>query len=301
MTSSIRFFLGVEATPDDVPFEILSSSREDGYSRQLIVYGSPDGDKIKAFLFLPEGKFSGSAVLVHHQHNSGRRFGKSEVAGLVGDPLQAFGPALARRGIVALAPDSICFEDRRREGFLSDSDDEPGAFQHYLEMSYRLVNGDSLMRKVLSDAALGLSLLRTLAHIDPGRVGVAGHSMGGNTAIFQAATDHRVSFACCSGALASYRTKIRSQTGLEMALIIPGFLQEFDMVDVVRAIAPRPLLVLSASRDSYSADAEQIVAEALKYFSSESENPTLEHCRFEGEHGLDLSRFNRIVDWLSAR
>jgi dienelactone hydrolase len=38
------------------------------------------------------------------------------VFGIAGDRWQAFGPALARRGWVVLAPDSVAFEDRRRSG-----------------------------------------------------------------------------------------------------------------------------------------------------------------------------------------
>ncbi len=41
--------------------------------------------------------------------------GKSEVCGLAGNPLQAFGVALVKKGFVVLAPDSICFEDRKEK------------------------------------------------------------------------------------------------------------------------------------------------------------------------------------------
>lgn len=42
------------------------------------------------------------AVLINHQHNGERHLGKSEVCGLAGNPLQAFGPELARHGFVVL-------------------------------------------------------------------------------------------------------------------------------------------------------------------------------------------------------
>ena len=66
--------------------------------------------------------------------------GKAEVAGLAGEPLQAFGPALARRGVVVLAPDSICFEDRRPSG--PGTEPREGDFiEHLKEASYRLRRG----------------------------------------------------------------------------------------------------------------------------------------------------------------
>src|SRR5256885_1143919 len=77
--------------------------------------------------------------------------------------------------------------------------------QHYDEMCYRLLRGDTLMRKVLDDSARAISLLQTHPQIDPGRTGILGHSYGGNTVLFHAALDERIRFACASGAACSYR------------------------------------------------------------------------------------------------
>jgi len=133
--------------------------------------------------------------------------GKAEVAGLAGEPLQAFGPALARRGVVVLAPDSICFEDRRPSG--PGTEPREGDFiEHLKEASYRLVSGRLLMTTVRGDAARALSALRSLPAVDPARAGVLGHSYGGNTTLFHAALDERVRLAAASGAAASYRRRI---------------------------------------------------------------------------------------------
>src|SRR5687767_5243362 len=92
-------FLGFCITETPVPFTTHSVSGEPGYRRLLINYAGDEGDRIPAYLLLPYGDGPFAAVLVHHPHNGQRHFGKSEVARLVGDPLQAFGPALAGRGI----------------------------------------------------------------------------------------------------------------------------------------------------------------------------------------------------------
>lgn len=68
-----------------------------------------------ALLLTPE-RPSGAAVVVHHQHHAQWHLGKSEVAGLDGDRWQAFGPALARRGVTVMAHDAVGFEDRRPGG-----------------------------------------------------------------------------------------------------------------------------------------------------------------------------------------
>ncbi|WP_313129348.1 hypothetical protein [Anaerocolumna sp.] len=100
------------ATPH-IEYRLLDSTKEDGYTRHLIEYDSY-GDKVIAFLLLPEILDKNPAILINHQHNREHHLGKSEVCGLAGNPLQAFGPELAKKGFVVLVPDSICFEERRK-------------------------------------------------------------------------------------------------------------------------------------------------------------------------------------------
>ena len=177
-----------------VSYEVLNSVQEDGYTRQLISYAS-HGDKVSAFLLLPDKLEGNPAVLINHQHNREHHLGKSEVCGLAGNPLQAFGPELARKGFVVLAPDSICFEERRKDPTVEGFD----FWQHFQEMTYRVLSGEFLMKKVLTDAMNGVSLLRGLPFVDAERIGTLGHSYGGNTVLFLVALDERISFACTSG------------------------------------------------------------------------------------------------------
>ena len=90
---------------------------------------------------------------------------------------------MAQRGIAVLAPDSICFEDRRKNvrGVEVNSAD---TMQHFNELCYRLLRGDTLMRKVLDDSARAVSMLQQHPAIDASRIGMIGHSYGGNTVLF---------------------------------------------------------------------------------------------------------------------
>jgi dienelactone hydrolase len=294
----LRDWLRLRDPKPAMEFEVLATHAEPSFERLAVTYRSLDGDAIPALLLLPKQMGEpAAAVVVHHQHNGERHFGKSEVCGLAGDPLQAFGPALAERGIVVLAPDSICFEDRRPNA-AGTSPHEDDWLQHYNEMTYRLVRGDTLMRKVLEDAEAAVSVLLGLRTVDSSRIGVLGHSYGGNTAMFQSALDERVRFACSSGAVCSYRDKMRRGTGIEMAEVLPGVLERFDVDELLRLAAPRPLLVVSAVRDQYSFDADEIVREAAPAYAAAGAPRALEHCRYEGEHAITRERFDRIVAWL---
>jgi len=297
LRQEIGKFLKFSISDTPVQFTRHENVEEDGYRRLRIRYTSEEGDEIPAFLLIPDGTDPFGAILVHHQHHGQRHFGKSEVCGLVGDPLQAFGPVLARRGIVVLAPDSICFEDRRKNRTGTEPDEESDIAQHFNEMCYRLLRGDTLMRKVLSDSAQGISLLLSHPQVDSNRIGILGHSYGGNTVLFHAALDERIRFACSSGAACSYRYKIENQVGIEMAEAIPGFATRFDIPDLVACFSSRPLLVLSATQDKFSFDANQVV-EAAKVLNPDIR---LEHKRYQGKHALTQERFDDIVNWLVAQ
>ncbi len=255
--------------------------------------------QILAFLLLPDGDGPFPAVLIYHQHHGQRHFGKSEVCGLVGDPLQAFGPALVTQGMVVLAPDSICFEDRRRNRTGTEADEAADVEQHYNEMCYRLLRDDTLMRKVLSDSAQGVSLLRIHPLADPGRVGMLGHSYGGNTVLFHGALDERIRFACSSGAASTYQYKMAHQIGIEMAEVIPGFATRYDVPDLVTCFAPRPVLLVSATDDQASQDADRIVAIAKETCAVMGIPGHIDHKHYVGGHALTQEQFDEIMHWLS--
>ena len=109
LRQEIAAFLGFSSTGDPVDFVLLAAEAEAGYRRCRIAYSGTEGDSIPAYLLIPDGAGPFPAIVVHHQHAGQRHLGKSEVCGLAGEPLQAFGPALARQGCIVLAPDSDLF------------------------------------------------------------------------------------------------------------------------------------------------------------------------------------------------
>ena len=302
LRDEIRAFLGLREARGPAAPRVEQETSADGHVRKLVTYAAPDGERIEAFLFEPLGGKPRAGVVVLHQHNSEWDVGKSEVAGLLGDPMQAFGPALARAGVAVLAPDAVGFESRRGR---TDGDvrlapavtrphgSAEGWLQYYNHAMHRLVRGELLLTKILSDVAAAVSALEEVTRVE--RIGVAGHSFGGNIVLFAAALDTRVAFACASGAACSYRHKLAAGTGLEMALVVPGFAARWDFEHLIRCVAPRRLLVVSSDADPYSADADDLVRRA------ESAAWRPEHLHVAGPHALDARRFDAIVSWLAAQ
>jgi acetyl esterase/lipase len=154
------------------------------------------------------------------------------------------------------------------------------------------------MSKLLGDIVSAVTALQVLA--PEKNVGVAGHSFGGNLALFAAALDTRLSFTVASGAVCSFRHKLAHGTPLEMALVIPGFAPRFDVDDLLRCVAPRNMLVVSSDDDPLSADAGAVVASARQAFAELGAEDNLNHFHAPGGHALDRARFDAIVDWLAT-
>jgi cephalosporin-C deacetylase-like acetyl esterase len=300
----IRSFLKVSSYYPAPEVCLVNQLEEDGFTQNLIRYSSLDGERIEAFLLRPTSEERRGAILALHQHNSQWAIGKSEIAGLVGDPHQAFGPALARRGMTVLIPDAVGFESRLKAAgwgtslaplLEKDHSTAEGWLQSYNQMAHRLVRGELLMRKILADCMTALSILQDQTKVS--RLGVIGHSFGGIVTLFLAALDTRVAFACTSGALCSYRHKLATGTGLEMSLVIPSFAEHYDLDDMLRCVAPRKVFVVSSEDDPQAADADDLVRNAFPTFEIQECADHLQHLRVPGPHALDQTRFQAILDW----
>lgn len=297
MRKDIAKLIGIDlsemAVDNSVEYTVLSSDKEDGYTRQYIRYTS-GAEIVPAYLLIPDKQGNNPAVLINHQHNREHHLGKSEVCGLAGNPLQAFGPALAKKGFVVLAPDAPCFEERREDPMVEGFD----FWQHFHEVCYRIVKGDCMMKQVLIDAMNGISLLAELPYVDNKRISTLGHSMGGNTVLFLAALDERISFACASSSACTFENRMANGVGIEMASVIPGFHGKYDIDNLVALTAPRKLLLVSAEEDKYSMDAPVIVEKAGKAFEEKGVPENLHHKRYPGGHAITEERFEFIIKWL---
>ena len=290
----LQSFLGFKIHRGKLDYSVVEIKETDEFKRILIEYLGSEADIIRAYLFLPKTHKIIGAILVHHQHNGERHLGKSEVAGIVGDPFQSFCPALARKGIVSLAPDSICFEDRRKNktGIEPDATADNDWLQHYNEMTYRLLNGQTLMKTVVEDSSLGISILLQQDGVEKDKIGILGHSYGGNTVLFHSPFDERIKYSCSSGAVCSYKTKFENYIGIEMAEVIPSFTIRYDIPDLLKLIPPREILIVSATLDKYSKDAKQIYSSLKKEYDD-----SYSFQEFQGVHRLDKQRFDYIINW----
>ncbi len=223
-----------------VPLDVHVEAEEDlgDVVRKKLTYAAEPGDRVPAYLLIPKGlRGRAPAVLCPHQTNPR---GKEEPAGVAGgNPDMAIGLELARRGYVALAPDYPGFGEYRIDVYA---------------MGY-----ESATMKGIWNHVRAVDLLQSLPEVDPERIGVAGHSLGGHNAIFAALYDGRlkaVATSCGFTAFSKYyggdltgwshkgyMPRIASVYGKDPARM------PFDFPELLAALAPRPVFINAPLRD----------------------------------------------------
>jgi len=155
---------------ESLAVEKLEEVRTTSYTRTKLTFVPEKGDRVPAYLLMPHRRDSRlPAVLCLHQTT---RPGKAEPAGLAGLANLHYAHELAERGYVTLAPDYPSFGDYPYEF------DSP----HY---------ASGTMKGIVNHRR-AVDLLVSLPEVDPKRIGVIGHSLGGHNSLFVAFFDQRV-------------------------------------------------------------------------------------------------------------
>ena len=212
--------------------------------RQRISYHTDSMDRrVKAFLFRPA--LSGNsettkhaAILCLHQTTN---IGKSEPAGLGGNPNLHYALHLAQRGYVTLAPDYPSFGDypydfAPQNGYTSGS------------------------MKAIYDNIRAVDLLQSLPFVDGNRIGCIGHSLGGHNTMFTAFFEPRIKCLVSNCGFTRfhkyYNGALKGWTSARYMPLIDSRHHNnpdevpFDFPEIVAAFAPRPFLASSPVGDS---------------------------------------------------
>src|SRR5258708_6315986 len=97
-----------------------------------------------------------------------------------------------------------------------------GAEYERFELTQRVLAGASLQTKYLHDLSCAVDLLTSLPSINPERLGVIGHSLGGLQALWLAWYDPRITTAVSSCGFGLLRTLVRDGINHGFATYVPG-------------------------------------------------------------------------------
>jgi len=256
------------------------------YVRQKVEYDVELNERISAYICIPKNLSNATpAIFCHHQHAGNFLLGKSEVVGLDGDPDQAYAAELAEKGFITFAPDAIAFEERNWSG-------DGGA--EYYELSTRLVQGKTLMAKVVHDAQVGIDYLISRDEVNKDKIGFIGHSYGGRMALWLPAFDDRIKVSVSNCGSISYSKSLTREAGIQMEFCIPGIMKEFDIKDVVESFQNTNLLILATNNDKWSWGAQELYDDVKPILGER-----IELSLYEGKHVFTQPMRERAYEYLA--
>lgn len=226
--------------PEPLLTEIGAASvAKEGYRIETLSYEAEPGDRVPALLLIPDGVDGARpapAVAVWHQHGGQYHIGKSEPAGLAGDPMHHTGAAFAKLGYVVLCIDALGFEERQdATGTLNGPDYERFVFLDYV------LKGKSLAWKNILDMRRAIDLLCERPEVDAQRIGCFGHSMGSTHVWLVGPFEPRLKCLVANCCLPTYRA-IADQHLLHcFSNFVPGWWRYGDTPEIAALIAPRAL------------------------------------------------------------
>lgn len=208
---------------------------------------------------------------------------------------------MARRGYTVLCPDQLCFEERRPpEWRRRDGLDPDDFWWERFEFGRFVLHGSTLQAKYLADLYRAFDVLAATDGVDPQRIGVMGHSLGGQETLWYTWFDRRVAagFSSCGFALA--QAIIDHHIIHNYAFYVPGFLKLGDTHMLVAAIAPRPFF-FSAGEDDEIFPVESvrtIYAAAREVYARCRAEEKIESMIFPAGHSLPDSVKERAYAFL---
>lgn len=215
------------------------SLQRPGYRIESLSYEVEPGDRVPAMLLIPDGVTADKpapAVAVWHQHNGEWHLGKSEPAGLAGNPMHHTGAALAREGFVVLCPDALCFEERQdQEKKLQDGNYERFEFLRYV------VQGKCMAWKNILDMRRAVDYLQSRPEVQAARIGCYGHSMGSTHCWLVGPHEPRLKAIVGNCCLPTYEAIHANKMLHCFPNFVPGWLQFGDTPEMAALIAPRAL------------------------------------------------------------
>jgi len=162
--------------------EITERTKLKGLTREKILIETEPGLKIPFYLFLPENAPGAlPVILVLHGHSAG----KIETAGLLESYQHGNALALAQAGYITAAPDFRGFGELGWQGNWEDPIGHAyGRNIHIMDVLSNLQRGRTVLGTYLYDLRHILDYLKTRGSIDQQKIGIAGTSMGADTALW---------------------------------------------------------------------------------------------------------------------
>lgn len=274
----------------------------DDHIRRHVRIRTEADDWIPAYLLLPKDMPNMRLPTMICLHQTVPQ-GKDEPCGIKGSPDLSFALQLVRRGYVCIAPDVIGFGERI-----------PAGAQPYANSLdfYRRHPKWSFVGKMNWDIARIIDWLETQPFVDPLQIGCIGHSHGAYGSLYAASFEPRISLVIASCGFTTLRSDPKPDRWSHLTALIPQlgtYLPDvasipFDWHEICALVAPRPLFVWYATKDTIFPKTDNLDAvfqEVRTVYGLYGAAPELRWQAFDGEHRFPAEGREAAYNWLAER
>jgi dienelactone hydrolase len=271
-------------TPCDLKPQILGTLDRDGYRIEKLIFQSRPDVWVTSNVYVPAGDGKRPAVLAVHGHHAWARI----------DPdVQAYCLGLVKLGFFVLCVDAFGAGERHAQP-------ARGTYHGALDGSALWPVGQSLLGMQVYDNRRAVDYLLTRPEVDSERLGVTGASGGGNQTMYAGALDERLKCVVPVCSVGNYQAYFHVPCCV--CEVLPGVLRFTEEGDVLGLVAPRPLLVISAEKDSFQfspAEAAKSVGRARHIYDLSGDAAKLRHTVVEGGHGYSKPMREAMYGWMT--
>jgi dienelactone hydrolase len=254
-----------------------------GYRIEKVVFRSRPGVWISSSLYIPEpDKGKRPAVLVVHGHWKGARR----------DPVvQARCLGLVKLGFVVLAVDAFSAGERH-----------PASAGYHGELLGASLwpAGLTLLGLQVYDNRRAVDYLISRPEVDPARLGVTGASGGGNQSMYAGAMDDRLKAVVPVCSVGNYQAYLKAACCV--CEVLPGALRFTEEGDVLGLVAPRALLVISATKDAIQfsvEEAKKSLTRAQAIYKLHDVESRVHHAVFDSPHDYNKAMREAMYGWMT--
>lgn len=273
----IRASAGLLPMPAKTPLNpvVFGETTRDGYRVAKVYFESLPGFFVTGNLYRPIGDGPFPAVLSPHGHWT---YGRLEHSPLVSGPGRAI--SLARLGFVVFAYDMIGYNDSRQ-------------LTHAFGGPREHLWGLSLAGLQLWNSIRALDFLETLPYVKRDAIGITGESGGGTQTFMLAAVDPRA-----AAAVPVNMVSLHMQGGC-LCENPPGLRLETTNAEIAATIAPRPLLLVSATGD-WTAETLEVEFPAVRaLYTLVGADDRVSAVRVTAEHNYNKDSREAMYGWMA--
>jgi hypothetical protein len=268
---------GLLPPPEKTPLrpQIFDERRHPDYTVSKVYFESLPGFYVTGNLYRPIGAGPFPAILTPHGHWAYGRLEHTEINSV---PARAIN--LARQGFVVFAYDMIGYNDSRQ-------------LTHQFGGPRENLWGLTLAGLQLWNSIRAVDFLESLPDVDRARIGCTGESGGGTQTFLLAAVDPRVKVAAPVNMISMHFQ------GGDLCENPPALRLDTNNLEIAATIAPRPLLMVSATGDWTGETLEVEYPTMQKFYALFGAQDRLHAVRMAAPHNFNQASREAVYAWMA--